>query len=125
MAFKLPKQSSNRPMQPTSLKDEACPGTPIFRKTLGKGIQAEANDDGSIFMDISVVPGSEEERQILIHEMVHITDMKTGKLSYTDDSISYKGDTYPRANGKIYYDGRWQEEGTETFPWEDHFRMNS
>ena len=121
MAFKLPKQSSNRPMRSMS-SEEACPGTPIFRKTLGEGIQAEANDDGSIFMDISVTPGSEEERQILIHEMVHITDMKTGKLSYTDNTITYRGDTYPRANGKIYYDGKWQDEGTETFPWENHFR---
>jgi len=102
--------------------EEACPGTPIFRKALGEGIQAEANDDGSIFMDISIVPGSEEERQILIHEMVHITDMKTGKLSYTDDTITYRGDTYPRADGKIYYDGKWQDEGTATFPWENHFR---
>jgi hypothetical protein len=123
MAFKLPNQSENRFTRSSSSKDEAAPGTPILRKPLDEGIKAEANDDGSVFLDISIEPGSEEERQILIHEMVHITDMKTGKLSYTDDAINYMGNTYLRANGKIYYEGKWQDEGTETFPWENHFRM--
>ena len=106
-----------------SKDDASIPGTPILRKDLPKGIKGEANNDGSIFISNEIQPGSDEEKKVLMHEMRHIVDMKTGKLSYTDNSISYMGNTYPRANGKIYYEGRWEDEGTETFPWENHFRM--
>ena len=58
--------------------EEACPGTPLYRKTLDGGIKAEANDDGTIFIDKSVEPGSPEEREILAHEMRHLTEMKIG-----------------------------------------------
>ena len=123
MAFKLPNQKYKANSR-FGADGEACPGTPLFRKDLDEGVQAEANDDGSIYIDISVCPGSAEERQILMHEMKHITDMKTGKLVYTDDSITWNGNKYPRKDGQIYFEGKWQEEGTETFPWEDHYRTN-
>ena len=123
MAFKL--GSENRNYKGTNKnrfnKDDASiPGTPVFRKNLAPGIKGEANIDGSIFIDKSVVPGSEEERAILIHEMGHIVDMKTGKLSYTDDSITYMGETHERKGGKIYYNGEWLPEGDASFPWEKH-----
>jgi len=98
--------------------DSSIPGTPVFRKKLQKGIKAEANADGSIFLDKSVVPGSEEERAILMHEMGHIVDMKTGKLKYTDNSLTYMGDEYERKDGMINYDGKWLPEGHGDFPWE-------
>ena len=101
-------------------KEEASPGTPLYRKKLDGGIQAEANDDGSIYVDLSVQPGSDEERQILAHEMKHLTDMKTGKLSYTDENIKWNGMSYPRANGKILYNDQWIPEGSKEFPWEKH-----
>ena len=50
--------------------------------------------------------------------MVHLTDMKTGKLSYNDDSITWNGETYARKNGKILYNNEWVPEGTKDFPWE-------
>ena len=100
--------------------DASIPGTPVFRKTLAKGIKAEANADGSIFLDKSVKPGSEEERAILVHEMGHIVDMKTGKLSYTDNSITWMGESYDREKGMINYNGEWMPEGDGTFPWEKH-----
>ena len=71
-------------------------------------------------MDLSVQPGSDEERQILAHEMKHLTDMKTGKLSYTDENIKWNGMSYPRANGKILYNDQWIPEGSKEFPWEKH-----
>ena len=100
--------------------DASIPGTPVFRKKLAAGIKAEANADGSIFLDKSVKPGSEEERAILIHEMGHIVDMKTGKLSYTDNTITWMGETHEREKGMINYNGEWKPEGDGSFPWEQH-----
>ena len=55
--------------------------------------------------------------------MRHATDMKLGKLSYTDDSVTYNGQVYPRKtiNGKdvIIVDGVAKEAGSEDFPWEN------
>ena len=48
--------------------------TPIFRKKLGKGILGEANNDGSIFVDSSVKPGSKQYKKIIAHEKQHIKD---------------------------------------------------
>ena len=100
--------------------DASIPGVPIIRKDLAKGIQAEANDDGSIFLSNGVEAGSAEERKILMHEMQHVVDMKIGKLSYTDDDITWMGQSYERKKGKINYEGEWLPEGDTTFPWEKH-----
>ena len=101
--------------------DASVPGTPVIRKNLEDGILAEANMDGSIYLSNEVQPGSHEETQVLLHEMRHATDMKTGKLAYDDDHIKYNGTTYPREtrNGKdmIKVDGKWTEAGGD-FPWE-------
>ena len=102
--------------------DEASiPGNPVVRKKLDEGILGEANMDGSIFISDKIQPGSEEEKQVLLHEMRHATDMKLGKLAYDDNSVYYDGITYPREtiNGKdmIKVDGVWKEAGDD-FPWE-------
>ena len=101
--------------------DASVPGTPIIRKPLDEGVMGEANMDGSIFISNKIVPGSFEERQVINHEMVHATQMRTGKLQYGDDFVKYDGVTYPREtrNGKdmIKVDGKWKEAGDD-FPWE-------
>ena len=113
MAFKLGKQTRqyNTPDR-----------NPIFRKKLDEGILGEANMDGTIFISDKIVPGSEEERQVINHEMRHATDMKLGKLAYSDDTLTYNGQVYPRKtiNGKdmIIVDGVAKEAGSEGFPWE-------
>ena len=81
---------------------------------------AEANNDGSIYLSDKVIPGSAEERKILMHEMKHMVDMKTGKLAYTDHDITWMGESYERKNGKIKYNGKWSPEGSTDFPWEQH-----
>jgi hypothetical protein len=98
--------------------DSSVPGTPVLRKDLGKGILGEANNDGSIFLSDKVQPGSQQEEHVLMHEMVHLTDMKTGKLAYDDNHIKWNGTTYPRKNGKILYNNEWVPEGNKDFPWE-------
>jgi len=102
--------------------DASVPGTPVIRKPLAEGILGEANMDGSIYISDKIIPGSEEERQVINHEMRHATDMKLGKLAYGDDFVSYNGEVYPRQtiDGKdmIIVDGVAKEAGSEGFPWE-------
>ena len=101
--------------------DASVSGNPVIRKKLEEGILGEANMDGSIFISDKIQPGSSEEKQVLLHEMRHATDMKLGKLAYSDDAVYYDGTTYPREtrNGKdmIKVDGKWKEAGDD-FPWE-------
>jgi len=103
--------------------DASVPGTPVIRKDLEPDVLAEANMDGSIYLSNEVVPGSFEERQVLMHEMRHATDMKIGKTKYTDDYVKHNGNTYPREtiDGKdmILVDGKWKEAGHTGFPWEN------
>jgi len=101
--------------------DASVSGNPVIRKKLDEGILGEANMDGSIFISDQIPHNSPIEKQVLIHEMRHATDMKLGKLAYNDDSVYYDGVTYPREtrNGKdmIKVDGKWKEAGDD-FPWE-------
>ena len=102
--------------------ETSIPGNPVIRKPLAEGILGEANMDGSIFISDKIIPGSEEERQVINHEMRHATDMKLGKLAYGDDFVSYNGEIFERKtiNGKdmIIVDGVAKEAGSEGFPWE-------
>ena len=128
MGFKLGKKTEAIAHQGNLKKklsfkadDASIPGNPVIRKKLDKGVLGEANMDGSIFISNEVQPNSPMERQVLLHEMRHATDMKLGKLSYGDDFVKYDGITYPREtrNGKdmIKVDGKWKEAGDD-FPWE-------
>ena len=102
--------------------DASVPGTPVIRKNLEPGIMAEANMDGTIYISNKIEEGSFEERQTLIHEMRHATDMKIGKTEYADDYVMHNGEKFPREtrNGKdmILVYGEWKEAGDEGFPWE-------
>ena len=125
MAFKLgsshtPALNKGQVESRLSFKqaDSSVPGTPILRKDLGKGIMGEANNDGSIFISHKLEPGSQEEQHVLMHEMVHQTDMKIGKLAYDDNFIKWNGEIYERKNGMINYNGEMMPEGSKDFPWE-------
>jgi len=102
--------------------DISVPGTPIIRVPLEKGILGEANMDGSIYISDKLEPGSYQERQTIMHEMRHSTDMKIGKLEYGDNYIKYNGETFRRENinglDMIQVDGEWKEAGSYDFPWE-------
>ena len=98
--------------------DNSIPGTPILRKSLDNGFMGEANNDGSMFISDKVIPGSDEEKHVMAHEMVHLKDMKLGKLAYNDDYIKWDGQVYERKNGMINYNGQMLPEGDKSFPWE-------
>ena len=92
--------------------------TPIFRKNLDKGVLGEANMDGSIYVDKDVPKGSALEKKVIRHEGVHAKEMKSGKIEYGDDYVRDGKKTYHRKDGKIKYNGKWREEGSNVFPWE-------
>ena len=101
----------------------SVPGTPVIRVPLDEEVMGEANMDGTIYVNKNIIPGSQEDKQVINHEMRHATDMKIGKLAYSDDDITYNGEVFPRKtiNGKdmIKVDGKWKEAGDYGFPWED------
>jgi|TARA_R100000234_G_C4939634_1_gene152321 hypothetical protein len=92
--------------------------TKIVRKDLDPGILGEANMDGSIFIDKDVPKGSALEKRVIRHEGVHAKEMKQGKIAYGDDYVRDGNKTYHRKDGKIKYNGKWHEEGSNVFPWE-------
>ena len=100
----------------------SVPGTPVIRVPLDEGVMGEANMDGTIYVNKNIIPGSEEDKQVINHEMRHATDMRLGKLAYDYDSVTYNGEEFPREtrNGKdmIKVDGKWKEAGDGGFPWE-------
>ena len=125
MAFKLGSQRQNALNQgqvesKLSFKDTdtSIPGTPVLRKSLEGGVLGEANNDGSIFIHKKIKSGSDMETHVLMHEMIHMTDMKVGKLAYSDEAIRWQGEIFPRKEGKIYFDKQWLPEGSKDFPWE-------
>ena len=100
----------------------SVPGTPVIRVPLEEGVMGEANMDGTIYVNENIEPGSFEDRKVISHEMRHATDMRLGKLAYTDNSVTYNGENFPRmdVNGvdSILVDGEWKEAGSHDFPWE-------
>jgi len=102
---------------------ESIPGTPIIPMPLEEDVLGEANMDGSIYINELIDPNSEEYKQVINHEMRHATDMKIGKLSYNDNSVTYNGEEFPRMdiNGvdSILVNGEWKQAGDTGFPWEN------
>ena len=98
--------------------DNSIPGTPIISKKLGEGIMGEANNDGTIFITDKIDPNGQQAKEVIMHEMVHMTDMRIGKLGYTDNAIKWNGKVYSRKDGMINYEGKMLPEGSKEFPWE-------
>ena len=74
--------------------------------------------DGSIYIDKDVPKGSALEKRVIRHESVHAKEMKSGKIAYGDDYVRDGNKTYHRKDGKIKYNGKWHEEGSNVFPLE-------
>jgi hypothetical protein len=81
---------------------------PVIEKDdLEPGVVAEANNDGTIFVDADVPDKKKEEA--VEHEKVHMDQMERGDLQYDDDNVYWKGKTYSRDEMK---------EGDKKLPWE-------
>ncbi len=98
--------------------------TPRYEKKEEPGVLGRANKNGTIVLNCDIK--DPKQREIVDdHEMVHVEQFKDfeksdGKkgLNYTNDSVTWDGETYPRKNGKIKYKGKWTVEGHKSFPWE-------
>jgi hypothetical protein len=80
---------------------------PVIEKDLEPGVVAEANNDGTIFVDKDA--SAAKKKEAIAHEEVHMDQMERGDLAYDDDNVYWKGKTYPRAN---------MNEGSKKLPWE-------
>lgn len=87
--------------------------TPVFKKKMDTGVMAEANRDGTIFVDNKL--SSKEKKEAIAHESLHLNQMSQGKLNYTDDTVTWKKDTKspPRV-----YTRQMMAEGARNLPWE-------
>jgi hypothetical protein len=105
-------------------KESSTYGTPVFKKDLEGTVVAEANNDGTIFVDEKV--DSPTKKEAVAHEKVHIDQLKTGRLQYDDNTLTWKKDTrsparvYKRENGKLIdtKTGESKNEGDPTLEWE-------
>tara|TARA_R100000995_G_scaffold77598_1_gene47740 strand:- start:39 stop:434 length:396 start_codon:yes stop_codon:yes gene_type:complete len=95
-------------------------GTPIIRKELDANVMAEANMDGSIYVNKNLRSDDPMLKQAILHEMQHITAMKLGTETYDDDAVYFHGETWKRDNGYIInpHTGERLIEGDNSLPWE-------
>jgi len=63
-------------------------GRPVFEKNLKGDIMAEANNDGTTFIDKSLSPA--QKKEAVEHENVHHCQMKQGRLHYDDNMVTWK-----------------------------------
>lgn len=97
--------------------------TPVFEKKLDKGILAEANRDGSTFVDKDA--SMQKKKEAIKHEDVHHDQMSQGRLDYTNEIVTWKKDTkspsrvYKRMGGSLVNmkTGESDQEGGN-FEWE-------
>ena len=114
MAFKLKNQDIYQPNRSSK--------TRVFKKDLEGSTIAEANMDGTIFIDKSVKLNSELGKRAIKHEMVHLNQIESGRAAYGDDWVMWEDKIYFRrtVDGVDVIDGpngRWPE-GDEHHPWE-------
>jgi len=82
---------------------------PVIKKELDDGVIAEANNDGTIYLDKDVKDGSPLAKEAIAHEMVHMDQMARGDLNYDDNNVYWKGKKYDRDD---------MNEGSKQLPWE-------
>jgi len=81
--------------------------TPIYHRDIDGGALGMANDNGTIIVNPDIDP--EQEEGVIKHEKVHLDQMERGDLSYSDDSVTWKGKKYLR---------KTMDEGNKNLPWE-------
>jgi len=97
-------------------------GRPVFEKNLGKDIIAEANRDGTTFVDKNA--SIKEKKDAIEHENVHHDQMMQNKLQYNNEEVIWKRDTrsparkYERVGGALISARQKLEEGNTDNEWE-------
>ena len=94
-------------------------GRPVFEKNLGKDVIAEANRDGTTFVDKGA--SIKEKKDAIEHENVHHDQMMQNRLQYNNEEVIWKRDTrsparkYERVGGALFSAGQKLEEGHSDF----------
>jgi len=89
-------------------------GTPVIKKNdLGPGIEAEANRDGTIFVNDKL--SDSKVKEAVDHEKIHLNQIAQGRLQYSDSSVIWKRDT--KSPAKVYRRADMNE-GHPDFEWE-------
>ena len=97
-------------------------GRPVFEKNLGKDVIAEANRDGTTFVDKGA--SIKEKKDDIEHENVHHDQMMQNRLQYNNEEVIWKRDTrsparkYERVGVALFSAGQKLEEGHSDFEWE-------
>jgi hypothetical protein len=87
---------------------------PVFEKDLGSQVMAEANRDGTIFINKGLSPKQKEEA--VEHEKVHLNQMHQNRLDYTENEVIWKRDT--KSPMKVYKRHELNE-GASELEWEN------
>jgi len=85
----------------------AAGGHPVIEKKLEDDVVAEANNDGTIFVNEDA--SKHKKLEAIAHEQVHMDQMERGDLNYDDENVYWKGKAYPRDE---------MVEGDKKLPWE-------
>ena len=124
MAFKLPKTKGDI----FGINEElSTHGRPVFEKNLPEHIVAEANNDGTTFVDKNA--SAAKKKEAIRHEDVHHDQMKQGRLQYDNEKVIWKPDTKTGARVYLRDQGNLinvatkevEKEGGD-FEWEDEAR---
>ena len=98
---------------------------PVFEKDLGPNIIAEANRDGTIYVNEHA--SEAQKKGAMGEEHKHLDQMGQGLLQYTNDTVTWKKDTkspsrvYERMNGHLRAMNSPADkfiEGSTQAPWE-------
>lgn len=120
MSFKLKSKS-----QLFGINEELSEfGRPVFEKNLDQGVIAEANRDGTTFVDSKA--SDKQKKEAISHENVHHDQMVQGRLQYNNEEVTWKKDTksparvYKRVGGALFSSaGKKLIEGDSSFEWEN------
>ena len=107
MGFKLSQPNFHNSDQENV--DEVIRSLDVQQKPLDEDVIAEANNDGSMYIDDNVDIYSEEGKASIAHEQLHHDQMKRGDLNYDEDFVYWKDTVYPREG---------MNEGSENLAWE-------
>ena len=99
-------------------------GRPVFEKKLDSGVVAEANRDGTTFVDSNA--SDKQKREAISHENIHHDQMAQGRHQYNNEEVTWKKDTksparvYKRVGGALFSPaGKKLIEGDSSFDWEN------
>lgn len=100
-------KTSNTVKREVNKRTNNLDNTPIKKVNLPKGINAEANNDGTILVDKKLK--GKELKTAINHEKVHLKQINRGDLNYDEKHVFWKGKKYLRSKMK---------EGDADLPWE-------